>query len=291
MFHEATEHNALLLHNCRECNQWFTNREFLIRHQKQHRQQPYICIKCNELFDNKYELEHHTLLHTEKSYDCPFCDMSFLKSTALNCHELLHPSGTVRRSGIIQRTAVSKKTVECNSKKQQIFDGYKSKDLIQPQKASTSYFAGCTAKSSSGRLKSPSFRVRSKLNSAVDRGNNQGSVLETCNTFSDREFDTNTAGQCAAVPELTGSSFQLPFVPMGSPLPPGMGVASEPVRFVPSNRTKSVKHQMADGKRRKIRRTGGMDYANDPKLLKYPIVIIEKYIPQDGTAVSQILNK
>lgn len=111
------------------------HRENLIRHKKSHRPQLHVCINCNSQFDNKYELEHHTLSHAEKSYYCKSCGMSFLKPAELVEHaHTKHKTNMKRKKNIFERRGEG----NAHSPKSYQFNGYKTKELIQPRVSGTS---------------------------------------------------------------------------------------------------------------------------------------------------------
>lgn len=138
MLHEVKDHRSLLLYNCNECKEWFTNREHLIRHKKQHRSQYYLCVNCEHIFENAYELEYHILLHTEQTHNCEYCPMSFLKPTELLRHtKKRHRNDPPPKKGVLERYDVVIQPIEGQEGAMPVagpkpFTGYQRKDLIQP---------------------------------------------------------------------------------------------------------------------------------------------------------------
>lgn len=109
------------------------HREYLFRHKKSHRKTLQLCILCNQRFEYKFELQIHTQSHAEKSFDCDYCDMTFLKRVERANHiNRMHHGEVIHRFGIIERFAFpGKSSINPYLRKSDIFEGYKSKDMIQ----------------------------------------------------------------------------------------------------------------------------------------------------------------
>lgn len=172
------------------------HRENLIRHKKSHRPYLHICINCDYKFDNKYELEHHILSHAEKSYYCQFCYMSFLKRTELEEHtQVKHKTNTTQKKIIFERFTVHEKN-NTGLRKTYKFNGYQSKELIQPRISNTTPNMNNTAIAT--RAKQANWDSVDASNSTKEQANIQNSAAFSANTG---KYDNNGRIKVKAKPK------------------------------------------------------------------------------------------
>ncbi|XP_057358799.1 zinc finger protein 343 [Manis pentadactyla] len=79
-------------HVCSECGWGFSQKCYLIRHQKTHVEvKPYICPKCERGFSQKSHLIKHQWTHSdEKPYICRVCGRGFCYKSYLITHQWTH---------------------------------------------------------------------------------------------------------------------------------------------------------------------------------------------------------
>uniref|UniRef100_A0A1B0CBQ0 Uncharacterized protein n=2 Tax=Lutzomyia longipalpis TaxID=7200 RepID=A0A1B0CBQ0_LUTLO len=130
MEHEVNVHKKLPLFTCRECNERFTQRRFLEKHQESHNK-TYTCVWCFAKFLNESDLKTHLELHALSSTPCGFCEAAFVSQHELREHlEDMHAAENERmpqKSKILIRIG-EKRRHEVQQEK-----SYRSRDL--PQKA------------------------------------------------------------------------------------------------------------------------------------------------------------